>query len=282
MIVGCGDVGLRVAQRLRAMGGEVTGVVRSGQSAAALRAQRVDPVIADLDAPGQSIPDSELVFYFAAPPLQGRSDPRLRGFLNGLRVAPQRLVYISTTGVYGDCAGRWIDEDAPLQPQAERARRRLDAEQALAEFSAQTGTAVMILRVPGIYGPGRLPLERLRQGLPVVRESESPYTNRIHAEDLAAAAILAAQRGKPGRAYNVSDGNPTSMCDYFSRCARLLGVPEPPQVSMEEARRSFTPAMLSFLEESKRLVTTRLREELGFAPRYPDLAAGLPSCQSSD
>ncbi|TXH05711.1 MAG: NAD-dependent epimerase/dehydratase family protein [Nevskiaceae bacterium] len=273
LIIGCGDVGLRVASRLRALGREVTGVVRSDQSAAALAAaglaaQRLD---LDIDAPAT---DAPLVFWFAPPPGEGDGDPRLRRFLATRRGASPRLVYISTSGVYGDCQGRWIDEDEPLQPLSARARRRLDAERALAEW----GGDHVILRVPGIYGPGRLPVARLRQNLPVVRPEESPYTNRIHADDLADAALCAAARGRPGAAYNISDGHPTTMCDYFSRCAALLGLPPPPQVTMAEARRVFTPAMWSFMEESKRLSNRRMVEQLGFAPRYPDLAHGLPGC----
>lgn len=221
--------------------------------------------------------DTPLLFWFAPPPAAGEQDTRLRRWLQS-RPTPGRIVYISTSGVYGDCGGRWIDEDEPLRPVSARAGRRVDAEMALREHAAREGTEIVILRVPGIYGPGRLPRERLAQGLPVVRDAESPYTNRIHADDLAEAALHAAAWGRPGAAYNVADGNPTTMCDYFTRCAALLGLPPPPQVSMEEARRVFTPAMWSFMEESKRLETGRLRDELRFSPRYPDLASGLPSC----
>lgn len=273
MIVGCGDIGLRVAARLRASGREVTGVVRSDQSAAALVAAGLVSQRRDLDTEAPEA-DAPLVFWFAPPPGEGDGDPRLRRFLTARRGTSTRLVYISTSGVYGDCQGRWIDEDEPLQPVSARARRRLDAERALAEW----GGDHVILRVPGIYGPGRLPVARLRQNLPVVRPEESPYTNRIHADDLADAALCAAARGRPGAAYNISDGHPTTMCDYFSRCAALLGLPPPPQVTMAEARRVFTPAMWSFMEESKRLSNRRMVEQLGFAPRYPDLAHGLPGC----
>lgn len=275
-IVGCGDIGLRVAQRLRALGGEVTAIVRSLPAAQALHAQGLAVQQADLDAQAPPL-DTPLLFWFAPPPAGGEQDTRLRRWL-ATRPALRRLVYISTSGVYGDCGGRWIDEDEALRPVSARARRRLDAETVLGEYAAASGAEVVILRVPGIYGPGRLPRERLAQGLPVVREAESPCTNRIHAEDLAQAALHAAAWGRPGAAYNVADGNPTTMCDYFTRCAVLLGLPPPPQVSMEEAKQVFTPAMWSFMEESKRLRTDRLREELHFMPSYPDLAAGLPSC----
>lgn len=307
MIVGCGDVGLRVARALRELGREVTAIVRSPQSAARLRELGItaivhdldidtierrrpreggDPVfdslavagvqarLLDLDAAVADIHETGTIYYFAPPPGSGQTDPRLRRLLAALDSPPQRLVYLSTSGVYGDCGGRWIDEDESLKPISERARRRLDAESAL----RQSGLPGVILRVPGIYGPGRLPEERLRKGLPVLRTEESPYTNRIHADDLAMAALHAAAHGAPGAAYNISDGQPTTMCDYFTRCAALLGLPPPPQVGLEEARRVFTPAMWSFMEESKRLVNRRMLEQLGFAPRYPDLASGLPAC----
>lgn len=276
-IVGCGDIGQRVAAGLRAMGREVTAIVRSPPAAAALREQDLRVLQTDLDAKAPAL-STPLLFWFAPPPASGDSDPRLRRWLAAQAQAPRRLVYISTSGVYGDCGGRWIDEDEPLRPISARARRRVDAETALQDYAARSGSEIVILRVPGIYGPGRLPRERLQQGLPVVRESESPYTNRIHADDLARAALHAAAWGRGGAAYNVADGRPTTMCDYFTRCAALLGLPPPPQVTMAEAQQRFTPAMWSFMEESKRLRIDRLRGELRFVPRYPDLAAGLPSC----
>jgi nucleoside-diphosphate-sugar epimerase len=189
----------------------------------------------------------------------------------------QGLLYVSTSGVYGDCQGRWIDEAECLKPQSDRGRRRLAAELHLRAWSARTGGKSVTLRVPGIYGPGRLPEERLRKGLPILRAEDAPYTNRIHADDLADAALLALGKGAAGAAYNVSDGAPTSMTDYFLQCAALLGLPVPPQVPLDEARATLSPMLLSFFEESKRLRCDRLRA-LGWAPRYVSLAAGLSSC----
>jgi nucleoside-diphosphate-sugar epimerase len=270
LIVGCGDIGLRVATALRAMGREVTGIVRSGQNAAALSALGVDVRVADLDLAAPS-DDAPLVLWLAPPPSTGVTDPRLRRWLIVQGEREQRVIYVSTSGVYGDCGGRWIDETEPLDPQTDRARRRVDAEIALA------GRAV-ILRVPGIYGPGRLPVERLRQGLPVIRDAESGFSNRIHADDLGLAVLHASAFGVPGRAYHVADGQPTTMTDYFRRCAQHLGLPPPPQVSLDEARRTLSSELLSFAMESRRLRIDRLRDELRFAPRYPDLASGLPAC----
>lgn len=273
LIVGCGDIGLRVGLRLRAMGRKVSGVVRSEQSIATLSNSDIAARLVDLDEPNTLAP-APLVFYFAPPPVTGETDTRLRGLLAQWPARTTRIVYISTSGVYGDCAGRWIDETETLKPISARARRRLDAERALAQW----GGDHVLLRVPGIYGPGRLPLARLQKGLPVILEAESPYTNRIHAEDLAAAALHAAAFGRSGVAYNISDGQPTTMCDYFTRCARLLGLPPPPQVTLAEARRVFTPAMWSFMEESKRLLNQRMLDELHYAPQYPNLEQGLAAC----
>ena len=280
LIAGCGDIGVRVATRLRVLGREVTAIVRDRQKAAALTAAGIAVRIEDLDRPA-SAGDGPLLFWFAPPPSSGARDTRLRGWLAAQRGHIKRIVYVSTSAVYGDCDGRWIDEDEPIAPRSERGQRRADAERACRDWCGEHDAAAVILRVPGIYGPGRLPVERLRKGLPILRADESPYTNRIHADDLARAALHAAAVGRAGRAYHVTDGEPTTMADYFLRCAHLLGLPPPQQLTMAEARAALTPALLSFLDESKRLDSRRLREELRFVPQYPNLGAGLPSCLPS-
>lgn len=255
--------------------------MRRAEAAAELERGGIQALLHDLDAPpARPWPsDAHDLYWFAPPPSHGDRDPRLRAALDRLRSRPpRRLLYLSTSAVYGDCGGAWIDEQAPLSPGNDRGRRRLDAERAVAEFTAATGCETVILRVPGIYGPGRLPRERLARGLPVVRESECPWTNRIHADDLARIAVAAMARAPSGAIYNVSDGHPTTMTDYFLRCARLLGLPEPEQIPLADAHARLKPAMASFLDESKRLLTTRLQRELAVELRYPDLASGLPSC----
>ena len=285
VIVGCGDVGRRVGARLRACGMSVLGVTRTAPGCERIRAAGLEALQLDLDDERwSSLPalSGALLFYFAPPAREGETDARLGRFLARLdtRQAPARLVYISTSGVYGDCSGAWVDETWPLAPRTARARRRAAAEQCLRAWSRTKGADVVVLRVPGIYGPGRLPLERLRRGLPVVREGEAPFSNRIHVDDLAAAAVLAAQRAPRGRVYNVGDGHPTSMTDYFNRVADWAGLARPPQITLAQARRELSPAMLSFVEESRRLDCRRLFGELGFEPRYPDLDAGLASCRA--
>jgi len=280
-IVGCGDIGRRLGAQMIAQGARVTGWVSSAASAAQLEALGIAARVFDLDAesinPGAAPP---WIFWFAPPPNRAATDPRLRRFLAALEQAPQRLIYLSTSAVYGDCGGAWIDENAPLQPGNDRGRRRLDAEQTARAYAEKTGCELVILRVPGIYGPGRMPEQRLRDATPILRAEDAPYTNRIHADDLAAAALVVAQRGIDGAAYNVADGKPTTMTDYFLRCAVALDLPPPPEISMEAAKRELSASIMSFLEESKRLRTDRLRA-LGWSPRYPDLAAGLAELRRS-
>ncbi len=282
LIVGCGDIGVRVARLHRARDERVRGLARSASALERVAAAGAEPVRADLDAPGALrglLAGAGLVYYLAPPPPRGTGDPRVDALVAAAADAPpERLVYISTSGVYGDRGGAWVTESDPIHPQTERARRRAAAEAALGGLGARAGTAVMILRVPGIYGPGRLPVERLRQGLPVLRDEDSPYTNRIHAHDLAAACLAAGERGRAGGIYNVSDGHPTTMTDYLCRVADLLGLPRPPAVDWEEAQRALSPSMLSFLRESRRLDNRRMRDGLGVRLRYPDLDAGLPAC----
>lgn len=288
-IIGCGDVGCRLALRLHSIGVSVLGFVRSAASASALERLAIVAQQWDLDTTTPKIRTAEAtgtapdwIFYFAPPPNVGATETRLRAFLAVQDESPKRLIYLSTSAVYGDCAGAWIDETAPTQPQNDRGRRRLDGEQAALAYAARTGCSALILRVPGIYGPGRLPVARLRAGTPVLRNEESPYTNRIHADDLAAAALHIAEYGASEAAYNISDGQPTTMTDYFLRCAQLLDLPPPPQISLIEARSSLSPTLMSFLDESKRLDTHRLVKTLGWQPRHRDLASGLPTCLTLD
>ncbi|RRQ21859.1 SDR family oxidoreductase [Thiohalobacter thiocyanaticus] len=283
LVVGCGYVGRRLGRQLRTGDVPVTGLVRSDASAAALRGVDIAPLQLDLD---QALPAGALpaagreLYYFAPPPPEGDGDPRLARVLEQLQPGnlPRRIVYISTSGVYGDSGGDWIDESFPLNPGTPRGRRRLAAEQALQAWSEQTGVAVVILRVPGIYGPGKLPLERIRQGLPILREEDCPYTNRIQVDDLISACCAAMERGEPGAAYNVADGHPSTMADYFACIAKAAGLPPPPTVTRAEAPEKLSRGMQAFMNESKRLDNRRLREELGVELQYPDLEAGLAAC----
>jgi len=281
LIVGCGYVGRRVAALHLAMGEAVTGVVRSAGSAEGLARAGIPAVCADLDGDRIVLPTRGVgVYYLAPPPETGTTDPRLARFLASLPASgqPRRIVYIGTTGVYGDCGGAWVDESRPPNPGVDRARRRWDAECRLRGWAETTGGELVILRVAGIYGPGRLPLERLRRGLPMVAEDEAPWTNRIHVDDLAAVCVSAMARAPDGAVYNVSDGNPGNMADYFNRVADLAGLPRPPVVRLAEAGGRLSEGMLSYLRESRRLDNRRMLAELGVTLRYPTLADGLPAC----
>lgn len=278
LIIGCGDIGCRVAQRCITPGGIIYGSVKTERSAASLQQQGISPLLINLDEPLAQpyIPMAPLIFYFAPPPDTGTTDPRLAAFLTYLETQPpQRVVYISTSGVYGDCGGAWVNEETPVRPQTARAQRRWDAEQAWRAFAQRHGTRLIILRVPGIYGPGRLPLARLRAGTPVIHPAQAPWSNRIHADDLADICVLAAFHPQPSELYNVSDGTPTTMTDYFMMVAAHYHLPPPPTIDMAMGAQVLSAEMMSFLAESRRLDTTRLRAELGFVPRYPTVSTGL-------
>lgn len=286
-IFGCGDVGRCVARRALADGERVAALARSDHSERNLRSLGIEVARGNLDHP-ESLSGLPLagarVFYFAPPPADGCLDTRLRNVLAVLsgQNRPARIVLISTSGVYGDCHGEWVTEDRPPHPDSDRARRRLDAEQQLLDFGRVNSVPVVILRVPGIYGPGRLPVRRLQAREPVLREEESPWSNRVHIDDLAAACRAAMSRGHDRAIYNISDGHPTTMTDYFNRVAEALGLPHPPQISRQDAAARLSAGMQSYLAESKRLDNRRMREELGVEPAYPELSAGLAACLSRE
>lgn len=279
--MGFGDIGSRVAKHYTEQGQVVTAVCRKAPTQANTRHLAVD-----LDDPQSGLQAalaqgaSTDVFWFAPPQKAGVIDKRIQTFCNHLRTGQiRRFVYISTTAVYGDCEGRWIDEDEPLKPGTDRGKRRQDAEQRLQIAAKEHNFELAILRVPGIYGPGRWPLARLKKGLPVLKEEESPYTNRIHQDDLANICIAAMNKAlvKAGewRAYNCSDGQPSTMTDYFNRIADAFDVPRPPQLARAEAERQLTAGMLSFMNESKRLNSNRVWSELQINPNYSSLAEAL-------
>jgi len=286
LIVGCGYVGRRVAALHLARGEPVVGLVRSAASAQALDRAGIAAIRGDLDAaPLPELPTRGVgVYYFAPPPERGTADPRLAAFLAGPAHSgqPRRIVYMGTTGIYGDCRGEWVDESRPANPAVDRAHRRWDAECRLRDWSARTGGELVVLRVAGIYGPGRLPLDRLRRGLPMVAEDEAPWTNRIHADDLSAVCVAAMDRAPSGAVYNVSDGHPGNMADYFNRVADLAGLPRPPVVRLADADGRLSEGLLSYLRESRRLDNRRMLRELGVTLRYPMLDEGLAGCLTAD
>lgn len=282
LIVGCGDVGLRVARLLRGRW-RLLGITTSTERKAELRAAGIVPLVADLDAPAtlqRAAGLADAVLHLAPPPLQGRSDPRTASLLAALarRGGVRRIVYGSTTGVYGDCGGARFDETRAVAPATDRARRRVDAEQRLRVFGRRTGTPVTILRIPGIYAsdrPGGHPRERLARGTPVLAADDDVYTNHIHADDLARACVAALHRGLPQRIVHASDDTELKMGDYFDLAAGLCGLPRPPRITRAQAREQLAPMALSFMSESRRLDNTRLKRDLRLVLRYPTVESGL-------
>lgn len=282
LIVGCGDIGVRVARLETQAGRKVFGLVRSEEASVRLREHGIEPVMGTLDdlTSLSHLPvEGKMVYYFAPPTGGGPFDSRMRNFCQAVDAGPlpEKVVYMSTSGVYGDCGGEWVTEETPLNPQTSRAQRRVDAERTLQEWGQKQSVPVVILRVTGIYGPGRLPLARIQQGHPVLREEESPPTNRIHADDLAVVCLKAAEKAADGDIFNVSDGQPGTMTQYFNLVSELLGLPSLPQVGMEEAKRVMNPMMLSYLTETRRMNNQKMIEQLDITLNYPSLEAGLKS-----
>ncbi|MBD3276028.1 MAG: NAD-dependent epimerase/dehydratase family protein [Candidatus Marinimicrobia bacterium] len=280
LIIGCGDIGARTAQLWQDEQMPVTGVVRSDSSQQDLANMGINTVQFDLDKNEDfdRLPvKNSLIYYLAPPPRSGHVDPRIRRFLDHVQpdAHPVRLIYMSTSGVYGDVQGGRVTESTPPAPDSERGKRRLDAETAVRDWTEKTGTDHIILRVPGIYGPGRIRVEKVINHEPVLREEDAPYSNRIHADDLARICVAAAKKGKPGAIYNTSDGNPSSITRYYQTIAKLLGEDPPPTISMEEAEKVMSPMALSFLQESKRLDNSKMLHELEIKLLYPDADAGL-------
>lgn len=242
-----------------------------------LRAQGASGIVANLDYPDQlhrlrGLADT--VVHLAPPPAEGNTDQRTRHLL---RILPRggRLVYISTTGVYGDCAGAQFDETRPVAPHNARAVRRVDAERVLRQWARRAHARLSILRVPGIYAADRLPLDRLRQGTPALLPEQDVFTNHIHAEDLARIIALTLRRGAPQRVYHTVDDTAMKMGDYFDAVADAFHLPRPPRVAREQLATQVSPMLLSFMSESRRLSNQRMRLELGVRLKYPTVPAFL-------
>lgn len=259
----------------------VYALVRRSENAKRLRALGVTTIIGDLDE-SRSLKRigniADAVLHFAPPRAFGAIDTRTQRLIAALGSRgslPRRLVYISTSGVYGDCGGAWVDETQPVQPITARARRRVDAECRLRDWAATNGVQLSILRAPGIYGDSRLPEARLRAATPVLAAADDVYTNHIHADDLARIALTALYRGRPNRIYNATDDSEIKMAGYFDLVADMLKVPRPPRVSRIDAQAQLPKELLSFMSESRRLANDRLSKELRVRLRYPTVREGL-------
>jgi nucleoside-diphosphate-sugar epimerase len=282
LIVGCGDIGMRV---LRLLNGRlrVLALTTDPARAPVLRALGALPLLGDLDAAatlGRLGGLADAVLHLAPPPASGAVDTRTRALVQALARAGRvrRLVYASTSGVYGDCAGVRFDETRAVNPATDRARRRVDAEARLRCYGRSAGVRVTLLRIPGIYAgdrPGGHPRERLARGTPVLVAEDDVYTNHIHADDLARACVAALFRGRPQRAVHASDDTELTMGDYFDLAADLCGLPRPPRITRAQAAEQMGALQLSFMSESRRLDNRRLKDELRLALRYPTVREGL-------
>ena len=293
LIIGCGDVGLRVVRSLNGPQGgsgrpRVLALTSSPTRVPQLRGAGVTPLLGNLDDAAtlaRLAGVATRVLHLAPPPGEREVgprwwlDPRSTALARALRrrTLPQSLVYASTSGVYGDCAGAWVPESRPVAPATPRAQRRVNAERAMRHLG-RAGVPVSILRVPGIYAPDReggTPEARLRRGTPVLAEPDDVYTNHIHADDLARACMLALWRARAQRIYNVADDSQLKMGDYFDFAADLYGLPRPPRVQRSTAQEQLPLSLLSFMGESRRLTTTRMARELRLRLRYPTVREGL-------
>jgi nucleoside-diphosphate-sugar epimerase len=283
LVIGCGDIARRALPELKRRW-HVAALVRSPDPI--LADSGVELIEGDLDDRKSLSPlggRAALVAHFSPPTGFGGADLRTRNLLSALStptppggMLPQRFLYLSTSGVYGDCGGEIVDETRPPNPQTGRARRRFDAERALVEWGASRGVETVILRVPGIYASDRLPLERLRRGMPALRPEEDVYTNHIHADDLAAIVVAALSSKRARGIYNASDDSETKMGDFLDLVADRAGLARPPRVSRTEAARVVPAELLSFMNESRRLVNRRMKADLGVWLRYPTVADGIP------
>ncbi|MDY0065524.1 MAG: NAD-dependent epimerase/dehydratase family protein [Steroidobacteraceae bacterium] len=279
LIAGCGYVGRRLARRMQGRY-QVSAVVRTAHSARSLAAMGVDAAALDLDGEidGARLPGPEeraAIVYLAPPPPVGESDLRIGRFLQLIAQAPSVFVYMSTTGVYGDAAGGLVDETSPLAPRTARARRRVSAEEMTRVWCTERCVRRVVLRAPGVYGPGRLPLARLRRGEAVLRPEDAGPGNRIHVDDLVAACLAAVDNPEARGIYPISDGAPISTTAFMELLARLAGLAPPPHVSLEEAQLTFSAERLSFLGESRRVSNQRMIRDLGASLRYGDVEEGL-------
>jgi nucleoside-diphosphate-sugar epimerase len=282
LIVGCGDVGLRVL-RLLCDRWQVLALTSSPGRCSALRAAGAVPLLGDLDRPStlaRLAHVADAVLHLAPPPGSGIDDPRTLALLRALARggSVQRVVYASTSGVYGDCGGAWVRETRALHPLTDRARRRAHAEASVLAFARALHVRATVLRVPGIYAldrPDGDPRERVRRGTPALMASDDVFTNHIHADDLARACVAALLRGPMQRAIHVNDDSASLLGDHLDRVADLCGVPRVPRITRAQATSQLGAQRMSFLGESRRLDNTRMKRELKLVLRYPNVEAAL-------
>jgi nucleoside-diphosphate-sugar epimerase len=284
-IIGCGDIGFRVSKELLKQGHQVQATVHYQEGVKVLESAGIKTIVANFDS-REDVPDftmhGQRLFYLMPPQGGGSSDYRMLNFCQKLSAenCPSKIVYISTSGVYGDCGGTLVTEDTPVNPQTSRAKRRVSAENQLREQADKLGFELVILRVTGIYGPGRLPLSQLNKGHEVLKPEDAPRTNRIHSLDLVQICLAAMEKGTNGDIFNVCDGEDSSMSEYFMAVAEMYGLPQPKQLSWSEAEKAMNPLTFSFLKESRQMSNDKMIEKLGIKLKYPTLKEGLFACRT--
>ena len=286
-IIGCGYIGRKLIPLLLARNllkqSNIRTLVSSQESREQCLQLGVSSVCYNLDQPDMDdkllskslCSNNSILYYFAPPPSQGKKDTRVTHFLQQITPSFTKVVLISTTGVYGNCEGQWVNEEHPLNPEVDRAYRRVDAEQQFQDYCHTFNIPLVILRVSGIYGSGKLPLKRIRAKIPIVREEDSPFSNRIHTDDLLEICIKAGFFDQIEGIFNCSDGHPTTMCDYFNKVARAVNLPEPPKISLQQASTQLSAGRLSYMHESRRIDNTKLLLHFKLLLKYPDLDKGL-------
>ncbi len=308
LIIGCGDVALRTIPLLTAHY-QVLALIRNPAHAQALRALNVLPILGDLDqrhSLHKLAGIADVVLHFAPPPANqtpprspflplageswrggrnaGTRDPRTQNLLAALsrgRV-PTQLIYISTSGVYGDCAGAWVSETTPIKATNARALRRVDAEQQVRAWAKRNQVCASILRVPGIYADDRLPVDRLRVATPAICCDEDSYNNHIHADDLARITVATLRYGRANRVYHTTDDEEMKMGDYFDAVADAFHLARPPRLPRSAVKTLVSPMLWSFMNESRRLSNQRMKQELKIRLRYPTLNSVLATVQAGE
>ena len=283
VILGCGDIGRRIVKELLSSPvdvGDIAAYVNSQTSQKAALALGVDATVIDLDSLSDDLGkcNNAQVYYTIAPQKNGVVDQRTQAVLRQFdtaRVRPNKVVLISTTGVYGDCDGDWVDETSPVKPTTERAQRRLDSEQQWLAWGQDNSVGVVVLRVPGIYAFSRIPRERLAKRIPVVRAAECGFTNRIHADDLARICTVAMASAKSAQIFNATDGRPGTISEYLMAAAEAAGLPPLPEISMQEAQSKLSVGMLSYLGESRKISNEKMLCDLEIELLFPDFKKGL-------
>jgi len=284
-LMGCGYIGKKIAHRLDPEENNLTCFVQSETSKKICRSAGLNCFKFDLDdsdfkltAKTHSSFEKSVIAYLVPPQPRGASDNRMQTFismLNKLIESPEKILLISTTGVYGNCHGEWIDEMRPANPQVDRARRRLSAEVLLKKYCEKNKVQLIIFRVPGIYAVDKLPIKRISSGEPIVNAQDSGYTNRIHADDLVSFCVEAIIEKVQSGIYNCCDGQPSTMNDYFMKVADAMKLPRPQEISLQQAQQQLSAGMLSYLAESKRISNKKLVSHFKTQFNYPDLNTGL-------